>query len=252
MTTNLTSISDADLNAELVLLGEKHRKAGGLGMQVLNLVGGQAENLLERLPDSVKDRLEEATLMALKQALSIAQASRKNQKDPAPWVNTLAATAMGAAGGLGGAPTALVELPITTTVLLRAIQGVAQRHGFDPQTPEVQAECLKVFASGGPLSQDDGSDTAFLAARMTLTGGSVQAVLTKIAPRLATVLGQKLGAQAVPILGAASGAAINYAYTSYYQEMADIHFRLLILAQKSGRPEADILAAFAKTQQPKK
>jgi uncharacterized protein (DUF697 family) len=51
------------------------------------------------------------------------------------------------------------------------------------------------------------------------------------------VLGQKLAAQTVPILGAAAGAATNYAYTSYYQEMAHVHFGLRRLALDSGSSE---------------
>jgi len=231
--TDLPTRAEPELAAELSEILAKYRKAGGLGLQVLNLIGGRAENLLERLPDPVKLGLESATRLALSQAMNVAHASRKKQKDPADWVNTLASTAMGAAGGLGGASTALIELPITTTVLLRAIQAVAERHGFDPSLPEVQAQCLEVFASGGPLDHDDGIETGFLAARVTLTGGTVQTVLAKIAPRLAAVFGQKLGAQAVPILGAAAGAAINYAYASYYQDMADVHFRLLKLSRRT-------------------
>ena len=58
----------------------------------------------------------------------------------------------------------------------------------------------------------------------------MQAVIAKIAPQLAVVLGQKLAAQAVPVLGAVAGAATNYAYTSYYQDMAHVHFGLRKLA----------------------
>ena len=58
----------------------------------------------------------------------------------------------------------------------------------------------------------------------------MQAVIAKVAPRLAVVLGQKLAAQAVPVLGAVAGAATNYAYTSYYEDMAHVHFGLRKLA----------------------
>jgi uncharacterized protein (DUF697 family) len=58
----------------------------------------------------------------------------------------------------------------------------------------------------------------------------VQAVIHKVAPRLAVVMGQKLAAQTVPVLGAVAGAATNYAYTNYYQEMAHVHFSLRKLA----------------------
>ena len=57
-----------------------------------------------------------------------------------------------------------------------------------------------------------------------------------MSPRLATVLGQKLAAQTVPVLGAIAGAATNYAYTSYYQEIAHVHFGLRRLAIDADTP----------------
>lgn len=230
-----------DLDREIAMIAKRYRKAGGVGIQVLNLVGGQAENLVERLPDPVKDRLEDATSKALKVALKAATRSRDVVPDQSNWLNTVAATAMGAAGGLGGLPTALAELPVTTTVLLRAIQGIAVEYGFDSSDPEIQAECIQVFAAAGPLSSDDGADMGFLSARITLTGTTVQSIIARVVPKLSAALGQKLAAQAVPIIGAMAGAATNYAYTSYYQEMAHVHFGLMRAGAKYGIAQPDLV-----------
>lgn len=232
-----------NVDKELDALARRHRAAGGMGLQVLNMVGTQAENLLERLPDRAKDQLETATEKALRMALKAAQESRGRVKDQAGWFNTALTTAMGAAGGSGGLPTALAELPVTTTVLFRAIMGVAAEYGFDPATDETQGECLKVFAAAGPMTDDDGANTAFLAARVTMTGATVHGILAKVAPRLATVLGQKLATQTVPLIGAVAGAATNYVYTSYYQEMAHVHFGLLRLARDHGQDHAVLTGA---------
>ena len=229
-----TALIPGALETELGVLARRYRKANGVGMQVLNLVGGQAENLLEYLPDPAKDRLEEATLQALRIAAKAAAGSRDVVPDQARWLNTTVTTAMGAAGGFGGLPTALAELPVTTTVLLRAIQGIAADHGFDTSDETIQAECIQVFAAAGPLEADDGADLGFLATRVTLTGNTLQSMISAVAPKLATVLGQKLAAQTVPVLGAVAGAATNYAYTSYYQEIAHVHFGLKRLALTHG------------------
>lgn len=225
-----TGSDPVDVDAQITALAKRYRAAGGVGIQVLNLIGGQAESLLDRLPGSVRERLDEATHSALKVALKAATGSRKHISDGPAWLNTAAATAMGAAGGFGGLPASMAELPVTVTVLLRAIQGVAAEHGFDPDEQSVAFDCLEVFASAGPLAQDDGSDVAFLATRAALSGTALNTLLARIAPRLAAVLGQKLAAQTVPVLGAVAGAATNYAYTSYYQEMAHVHFGLRRLA----------------------
>ena len=230
-----------DVDRELDALARRYKNAGGVGISVLNLIGGSAENLMDQLPQAVRQNLEKATIAALNQAMKAAHSSRSVVPDQKGWLNQAVTTTLGAAGGAGGLPTALAELPVTTTLLLRVIQGVAVEHGFDPAAESVQFDCVQVFAAAGPLSEDDGADLGFLSARIALTGKAMQALISTIAPKLAVVLGQKLAAQAVPILGAAAGAATNYAYTSYYQDMAHVHFGLRKLAIDADMPHAELL-----------
>jgi hypothetical protein len=135
---------------------------------------------------------------------------------------------------LGGLPTALVELPLATTVIFRAVQRIAAEHGEDPLAVETRAQCLQVFGKGGPGSEDDGIDTSFIGARLGLSGAAINKLISKVAPKFATVLGQKLAAQTVPILGAAAGAGTNYTFVSYYTDIAHVHFGLRKLARTYG------------------
>ena len=68
-------------------------------------------------------------------------------------------------------------------------------------------------------------------------------LIATVAPRLAAALGQKLAAQAVPVLGAVSGAALNAAFLRYYREVARIRFALMRLAVQHGG--AAVAARFA-------
>ena len=230
-----------DTEARLDALADRYRRAGGFGIEILNLIGGRAEGLLDRLPSPVRGGLEQATTRALEQAMKAAHGSRGVVPDQKGWLNSAVGAAMGAVGGMGGLPTALAELPVTTTLLLRVIQGAAQEHGFDASAENVQFDCIRVFASAGPLEADDGADLAFISARVTLTGAAVHGLIGRVSPRLATVLGQKLAAQTVPVLGAVAGAATNYAYTSYYQEMAHVHFGLRKLAIDADVPLEELV-----------
>ena len=232
----------AEVVEELDKLALRYRRAGGVGMQVLNLIGGSAEGLLDKLPKEIRNRLDGATETALAAAMRAAHGSRGIVGDQPGWLNVAVTTAMGAAGGFGGLPSALAELPVTTTVLLRTIQGVAVEYGFDPEAENVQFDCVQVFAAAGPLGSGEGADLAFLTSRVALTGSTVQALIAKVAPRLATVLGQKLAAQTVPVLGAVAGAATNYAYTSYYHEIAHVHFGLRRLAIEADVPHQTLVA----------
>jgi hypothetical protein len=50
-------------------------------------------------------------------------------------------------------------------------------------------------------------------------------------------------AQAVPVAGAISGGALNWAFTDCYQKMARVHFTLRALDKRTGQP-AKVRAAF--------
>jgi hypothetical protein len=117
-------------------------------------------------------------------------------------------------------------------MILRSIQEIARAHGEDPGDDHTRLACLQVLGSGGPLPEDDGADLAFLGARITLTGAALNGMIAQIAPRLASLLARKLASKAVPVLGAAAGAAVNLAFARYYQEMAHVHFGLRRLVRQ--------------------
>jgi hypothetical protein len=130
----------------------------------------------------------------------------------------------------------MIELPVTVTILQRAILEIADEHGLDTDSDEIRAEALRIFATGGPLEEDDSTDTALLATRIAISGGTLQGLITKFAPQIASRVLAKAGAQAVPVLGAAAGASINYIFARYYQELARVQFGLLRLANETGIP----------------
>src|SRR6056297_3667486 len=237
-------IDEATTEARLDALIRRNARAGNAAVAVLNLIGGRAEGLLDRLPPAVRMRLTAATEEALRQAAEAAHRSRDVVGEGPAWRVQALTTMMGAAGGMGGLPTALAELPATTTILLRAIQDVAMDHGFDPADPSVRFGSVEVFGAAGPMADDDGVNLGFIGTRVTLTGSAMRTLIARVAPRLATVLGQKLAAQTVPVLGAAAGAATNYAYTRYYQDMAHVHFGLRRLAIEADRDPREIVEAF--------
>lgn len=240
----LPPISDPTVHVDIDRLVARYLDAGGIGMDLLSSIGGKAETLLDRLPAMVRKRMDKITLGALNRAFDAATRSRRMVSDRGEWFNRLLSTASGAAGGLAGLPGALIEMPLTVTLLLRAIMEIAAEHGFDPDSEEVRVEALRIFATAGPLAEDDGTDLGLLAARLSITGQTVQGLIAKVAPKLSVSLGQKVAAQATPILGAAAGATINYTFARYYQELARVHFGLMRLAVETGLPRAALNEAF--------
>jgi hypothetical protein len=229
--------------AEIARLALRFRRANGPVMAVMNRLGGAMESRLALLPGDMRARVEAATYAALDRGYGMAGVGR-HAPDLGERGPMALAMLTGAAGGAGGLATSLAELPVTVTVMLHAIRRVAQDEGFDPDDPATRAEVLRVFAAGSPLAKDDGVNTAFLGARMALTGPALQRLLAAAAPRLAAALGQKLIAQSVPVLGALAGAGLNAAFVGYYREVAHVRFGLLRLADIHG--PGPVLAAFAR------
>lgn len=239
----LPPINDPGVHAQIDRLARRYLDAGGLGMDIMEVVGDGAESLIERLPGFVRGRLDSITRTALDRAFGAAAGSRRVMRDRGTVFNRMASTLSGAAGGLGGLPGAVIELPVTVTLLLRAMLDIAAEHGLDTDSEEVRAECLRIFAAGGPMAEDDGADLGLLAARLSVTGQTVQSLIAKVAPRLSVALGQKLAAQAAPVLGAVAGASINYTFTRYYQELARVHFGIMRLAHETGIPHEALIEA---------
>lgn len=246
MNKNLPSpVSDVDL--EVSGFAVRYRRANGPVMALMNRIGGSLEAQLSLLPDAVRAQLNAATASALSRAMDVA-AVGKRAPDFGPRGPVAAAMASGAAGGVGGLVTALAELPVTITIILHSIRQAAVAEGFDPEDPAIRAECLAVFGAGSPLGGDDGVNTSFVGARLAVTGPALQALIAKVAPRLAVALGPKLVAQSVPLLGAVAGAGLNAAYISYYREIAEIRFGLLRLAERHGAET--VLLAFQMATKP--
>ncbi|MCB4456361.1 EcsC family protein [Leisingera sp. McT4-56] len=239
--TNARVFTPQEIEAELDALAQRHRAAGGFGVDLLNRLGGSGESLLERLPAPVRAGLTGATETALRVAMKSASQSRRLVPDQKPGVDRMVSAAMGAAGGAAGLPGALVELPATTAFLLRTIQSAAAAEGFDPEAESVTFDCIQVFAAAGPLAEDDGADLGFISVRLGLPGG-LHKLIAQVAPKLGAVLGQKLAAQAVPIAGAMAGAAVNYVFAGYYREMAHVHFGLRRLAVEADVPHQELAA----------
>lgn len=229
----LPTLPSVHYEAEIRRLAQDFRRANGPFMSLVNRLGGSFEKQLSLIPQTYREQIEAIVARALNASLSLASQGDR-LPDAGGKGRMVAAVAAGAAGGAGGMATAVMELPLTITLILNAIRAEARLAGFDPDDPDIRLECVKTFGAGSPLESDDGINTSFLSARLTLTGPAVQKVISAVAPRLATALGQKLAAQAVPILGALTGAGLNAAFLSYYREMARIRFALLRLGQTHG------------------
>lgn len=235
-------LSPEDIDAELQAIAKRYRQAGRYGVQMLNALGGKAEGALAQLPSPARIALERALRQALLVSLRGAGHSRRIWPAQSAGWNRMFTAGLGAFGGAAGLAGALVELPLTTTVLLRSIQDVAVEHGFDPRLETVNFDVLEVFSAAGPLEHDDGVETAFLTQRIGLAAGGLDVLVGLVAPRMAAAFGPKVAAQMLPVVGAVAGSSLNFAYAGYYQDMAHVHFGLRRLALEADQSHEDMVA----------
>ena len=205
--TRVPVVAGADLEREVAALVARRKAASSGLMRVISKLGGKAEGWMGQLPDGAKAGIEQAATAGLELSYNLA-ASSQGVADLGASGHKWAAVATGAAGGAGGFALTLAELPATITVMFRGVQSVAKAHGEDPTAADTRLACLEVFSRGGPGEADDGAETGFLSARMG-AAQVVPQVIALAAPRLAALFGPKIVAQAVPVAGAVTGAAVN-------------------------------------------
>ena len=235
----------------------------GIAAKLSAVLGSPLEKGMKLLPARVQQTVHEATQSALMKALEIAVSSlgEKRASKPRDRLHTLAAAASGAAGGAFGIAAIGIELPISTTVMLRSIADIATAAGENPHELETKLACLTVFALGSTKDDtDNAAESGYFAARSALATavseasrhlaqkglqkGSAPALvrlIALIASRFGIVVSEKAAAQMVPIIGAAGGALVNTVFINHYQDMARGHFTVRKLERKYG-PEAVRLA----------
>lgn len=228
----------------------------GVAAQLAHVVGAPVEYLVtQRLPASARKMVDSATRRALLKALQVATATLRGEGYPPPRVRThvAAAAASGAAGGAFGLWGLAVELPVTTTLIMRSIAEVARSQGEDLHDADAALACFHVLTMGGRSASDDASESGYFAVRAVLAkqvalaadyvaahglsshGAPVLVqLLASVASRFSVSVGQKAVAQAVPVIGAVSGATLNTLFMRHFQRMAQGHFTVRRLEREYG------------------
>ncbi|GAB4363801.1 MAG: EcsC family protein [Methylohalobius crimeensis] len=228
----------------------------GLAARLSNYIGMPVEKALANLPEDWVKPITRLTREALNRSLDAAlltlsaQSTRRVPKRSHKFLVGLS----GAVGGSFGIASLAVELPISATLMLRAIAATAREHGEDLQDPRAKLACLEVFALGGKSRADDAADTGYYAVRAFLSKSLEESAkhllrkglakegapalvrfLNAVAQRFSIQVTQKFAMQAVPAVGAFSGATVNLIFIDHFQKTAHAHFTIRRLERIYGR-----------------
>jgi EcsC protein family len=134
-----------------------------LAAKITGLIGMPIEKALELLPDRWAEVVNGATRKSLETALQAALLTLDDTPQPNSWefLHKLAVAATGAGGGAFGLAGLPVELPLSTTIMLRSIADIARSEGERLRTPGAKLACLEVFALGGRSKSDDASESGY-------------------------------------------------------------------------------------------
>jgi hypothetical protein len=237
-----TELSDADQEALACAVDALEKTT--LASRITNLLGRQVALAVQFVPERIRGVASHGADIALRAAMGAALRSLgKGQRPASSRFHRAAIAASGAAGGALGFAALPFELPASTILMLRAIADRARAHGEDMGSPETALACLEVFALGGRTQADDHLESSYFAIRTLLAHSMAEAsrymmekgvvdeaapilvkLVSRIAARFGLVLSQKVAAQAIPIIGAMGGAAVNLAFLQHFEQTAEGHF----------------------------
>ncbi|MBK8550001.1 MAG: EcsC family protein [Ignavibacteria bacterium] len=227
-------------------------------MELSNIVGKPVEKIYSLLPEKFQEGVGNLAKKVLLKSLDVlvSKMNSGNSLKPNNLMHKIMVAGTGTAGGFFGLPALAIELPVTTSIMLRSIADIARSKGFDLNDTETKLACLEVFALGGNSKRDDFSDSAYYVTRGALAQAVTEAnkyllhkgmmkesapalvsFISKIASRFGIIISEGAAAKSVPVIGAASGGAINLVFMNHFQRMAEGHFTVKQLESKYGKEE---------------
>jgi EcsC protein family len=248
-----TTFQQADLND--LKRAKKLLEKPGISARILNVVGNAMNIALKILPYRWNATIGKITQVGLSKAIHAAIYTMKDKpgKESSNVWHKLAVAATGGFCGFFGLPALAVELPISTTIMLRSIADVARSEGEFINAIDTKIACVEVFALGGPKKNDDASESGYFAIRAALaqsvskasqyiaekglakeSAPAIVRFIMQIAERFSIRISTKAALQAVPTIGAVGGAVINMMFIAHYQNIARGHFIIRRLEKKYG------------------
>jgi EcsC protein family len=249
-----TKLSESDRKE--LQLAKKLLENPGIAIKITNIIGIPIEKGIEKLPKKWSDKIGEITKTALLKASEAAIFTIKNKpgENPSNKWHKLGVAASGGVGGFFGIVALAIELPISTTIMLRSIAEIARSQGEPITSADTKLACLEVFAFGGNTKSDNSAESGYYAVRALLAKSISEAaefiakkgfteegapflvkVITNISQRFGVQITEKVAAQAIPAIGAAGGAIINTLFIDHFQDMAKGHFIVRKLERAYGK-----------------
>jgi hypothetical protein len=254
MTDDVTLLAITPADDAALKTAVRQLEGRNFAAKLADYAGVPVNRVLGFLPKRVNRQISGLVRNAVMKALEVAvdTLDEKPPRTPMTGFSSFLAGVTGGISGLFGFAALAVELPMTTTLMRRAIAEIAQHQGEDLSTLEARLACLEVFAYGAKRDAEN-VDIGYYAARalisrythdiaaLALERGAVDAsapvvasFVGEIVSRFGLVVSDKVAAGAVPVLGALSGAGVNMVFMDHFQRIAQGHFTMRRLERSYG------------------
>lgn len=267
----MTPRQDEDLSRAVKLLENP-----SLGARIADVIGTPIEKAIALLPSKANEMIATAAQKAILGSVQMATKTMNSHTPsgdvPAPkssdWWHIGAIALSGFGGGFFGLPALILELPVSTTIIMRSIADVARSEGADLSLLNTRLECVHVLALGGKDESDDGTEIGYFVAREALAKAISSAaahiaknglaqeeapalvkMIIQIAERYSITVTEKAAAQLMPVIGGIGGALINTIFISHFQDVARGHFTVKRLEGELGSTEVKQRYAEIRTAQ---
>jgi hypothetical protein len=265
----------SELDREALFAAVRRLERQSFASRIAALAGRPVGLVSRALPAPASALVAKATALALERALDIALFSLRESplavsRTRGRVFHSVLACASGGIGGAFGLTALAIELPVSTAIMLRAIAAIAEVEGEDLADPRAGLACFEVFAlgaavAGGGRPNEDYfairdrfaprvAEVADFAVDKTAVVESAPVIvrfMAQIAARFSVVVSEKATAQAVSVVGALGGAAVNLAFIEHFQDLAHGHFTVRrlervygsdVVRAEYGRVKAEIAA----------
>ena len=243
---------DPAAKADLAQALERLQEGGGLVVRLADLAGGAMSRTIKfgtrtlGMVPGASPAMQGVVEAALRRAFDIAvlrlgadgEAAR-NKRLAQPLV-----VLSGAVGGFIGLGGFVPDAAVTSLTIMREIARIAVEEGEDLADTGTREACLQVFAlTPGTKGEEARAEpeASYFSARLMLQGRPLAMLLTDVAARFGLTLSEKFALQAIPVIGAVSGATLNGAFLAHYRKLAQGHFTVRRLERQYG--EAAVRAA---------
>jgi hypothetical protein len=223
--------------------------------QLADYAGKPIARVMRLMPKAASRRINKIVETAILNCLNVAVRSieRQSKAPPAQRAASVLAGLSGGVSGFFGLAALPLELPVTTTIMLRSIADIARHQGEDLSSLEARLACVEVFALGAPQESGTRADFGYYASRAllgrltadaaalflersaaNLSAPVVGSLVSEIATRFSVVVTERSAASALPMLGAVGGATVNMMFMNHFQRVARGHFVVRRLERQYG------------------